>query len=78
VSEADLFGGKGPDETEWYLVETHLSWFLPYEEIDGEVRLGGETCHIEAAGTTRTLTFPADVLTMDEVIAKFADTVPLI
>ena len=30
------------DEAGWYLLETHLSWFFPYEDIDGEVRLGGE------------------------------------
>jgi len=78
ASEADFFGGKGPDESAWYLVETHLSWFFPYEEIDGEMRLGGEICHIDAAGTTRTLIAPADVLTMDEAIAQFADTMHLV
>lgn len=66
-----------PAEAEWYLLETHLSWFFPYEEIDGEVRLGGEVCYVDAGGTTRTPIAPADVLSMDEAVAQFADTMHL-
>lgn len=65
------------DEAEWYLVETHLSWFFPYEDIDGEVRLGGEVCYVDAGGTTRTPVAPGDVLTLDEAVAQFADTMHL-
>jgi hypothetical protein len=65
------------DEADWYLLETHLSWFFPYEEIGGEVRLGGEVCYVDAAGTTRTPVAPADVLSMAEAVEQFADTMHL-
>ena len=62
------------EPADWYLVETHLSWFFPSTEIDGEMRLGGEVCHIDGAGATVTPIAPEDVLTMDEAILQFADT----
>jgi hypothetical protein len=62
----------------WSLVETHLSWFFPYREIGGQILLGGEVCHIDAAGATRTPIAPADVLSMDEAAAQFADTMHLV
>jgi len=61
-------------KADWYLVETHLSWFFPYREIDGEMRLVGEICHIDGAGATLSPIAPDDVLTMEEAIAEYAGT----
>ena len=63
-----------PEAADWYLLETHLSWFFPYREMDGEMRLVGEICHVDGVGATVSPIAPEDVLTMEEAIAEFAGT----
>jgi hypothetical protein len=71
---AAALGDRATSGAEWYLVETHLSWFFPYRDIDGDVRLEGEVCHIDGAGAKITPISPEHVLTMEEAVAEFAHT----
>lgn len=71
---ADTIGDRVGGDAEWSLVETHLSWFFPYREIDRVVRLEGEICHIDGVGATISPIAPDDVLTMSEAAAEFAGT----
>ena len=71
---AEALGDRATGAADWYLVETHLSWFFPYREIEGVMRLEGEICHIDGAGATISPIAPEDVLTMEEAAAEFAGT----
>ena len=50
-----------------------MSWFFPFETIDGEEKLWGEICY-SAAGTVPPVELdPADVLTLDEARASWPE-----
>ena len=57
---------KDIDPNGWDLSHANLSWFFPFEEIDGRMLLGGEICYIDDPGSTLEEMDPADVLTIDE------------
>ena len=60
---------------EFYLSHANLSWFFPYEEIDGKMLLGGEICYVDEANSTLEKLDPADVLTMEEAVASWEGAV---
>ncbi len=64
-------GTEVPDPDAWYLSRADLSWFFPFEEIDGKMLLVGEICYIDEAGATLTQLAPEDVLSMEEAQAEF-------
>ena len=71
--ETAIANGEDVDDPEaWYLSHAHLSWFFPFEEIDGKMLLGGEICYIDEQGATLEKLAPEDGLTMDEAKAAFA------
>jgi hypothetical protein len=59
------------DPDAWYLSHAHLSWFFPFEEIGGQMLLGGEICYIDDPGSTVEKLDPADVLTLEEAQAAW-------
>lgn len=65
-------GNTDVDPDAWYLSHAHLSWFFPFEEVDGKMLLVGEICYIDGPGATLTKLDDADVLTMDEAKAAWA------
>lgn len=66
-------GQEVDDPDAWYLSHAHLSWFFPFEEIDGKMLLVGEICYIDEPGATLEKLGPADVLSMDEAKAAWAE-----
>lgn len=58
-----------PDAT--YLSHAHLSWFFPFEEIDGKMLLVGEICYIDGPGATLEKIPDEDVLSMEEAKASW-------
>tara|TARA_A100001037_G_scaffold306262_1_gene350276 strand:- start:2731 stop:3291 length:561 start_codon:yes stop_codon:yes gene_type:complete len=58
--------GADVDPERWYLSHAHLSWFFPFEEIDGRMLLVGEICYIDDPGSTIEPLDPGDVLTLEE------------
>ena len=60
------------DPDAWYLSHANLSWFFPFEEINGKMLLGGEICYIDGPGSTIKKLVPEDVLTLDEAKASWA------
>ena len=60
------------DPDAWYLSHANLSWFFPFEEINGTILLGGEICYIDGPGSTIKKLAAADVLTLDEAKASWA------
>jgi len=65
-------GNTDVDPDSWYLSHAHLSWFFPFEEIDGKMLLVGEICYIDVPGSTLTKLDESDVLTMEEAKAAWA------
>ena len=65
-------GNEDVDPDAWYLSHAHLSWFFPFEEIDGKMLLVGEICYIDGPGATLTRLDDSDVLTMEEAKAAWA------
>lgn len=65
-------GNTDVDPDAWYISHAHLSWFFPFEEIDGKMLLVGEICYIDGDGATLTKLDDADVLTMEEAKASWA------
>ena len=63
--------GKDVDPDAWYLSHAHLSWFFPFEEIDGKMLLGGEICYIDDPGSTLEKLDPKDVLSLEEARAAW-------
>ncbi len=57
---------KDIDPDAWYLSHANLSWFFPFEEIDGKMLLGGEICYIDDPGSTIEELDIADVLSIEE------------
>jgi len=64
-------GNTDVDADAWYLSHAHLSWFFPFEEIDGKMLLVGEICYIDGEGATLTKLDDSDVLTMEEAKAAW-------
>jgi hypothetical protein len=62
-----------PDPDAFYLAHTCMSWFFPYEDIDGEVKLGGEICYIDTSDQSLIKLDPKDVLTMEEARNNWVD-----
>ena len=60
------------DPDAWYLSHANLSWFFPFEEINGTILLGGEICYIDGPGSAIKKLAAADVLTLDEAKASWA------
>jgi len=61
-----------PNPDAWYLSQAHLSWFFPFREVDGVMKLVGEICYIDEAGATLHQLDDNDVLTMEEAKASWA------
>lgn len=59
------------DPDAWYLSRANLSWFFPFEEINGEMLLEGEICYIDEPGSTLKKLDSADVLTLEEAQASW-------
>ncbi|MBI1181763.1 MAG: hypothetical protein GC201_14520 [Alphaproteobacteria bacterium] len=66
-------GQQVDDPKAWYLSHAHLSWFFPYEEVDGRMLLVGEICYVDEAGSTLRKLDPADVLSLEEAKEAWAD-----
>ena len=60
------------DPEAWYLSHANLSWFFPFEEVDGKMLLGGEICYIDDPGSTTEKLMPKDILSLDEAKASWA------
>ena len=60
------------DPEAWYLSHANLSWFFPFEEVDGKMLLGGEICYIDDPGSTTEKLMPEDILSLDEAKASWA------
>lgn len=74
VPGSTLLGEETADDIDpdaWYLSHAHLSWFFPFEEIDGKMLLGGEICYIDEPGSTVEKLDPEDVLTLEEAKAAW-------
>ena len=60
-------GQQVADANAHYLSHAHLSWFFPFEEIDGRMLLKGEICYIDEPGATLTQLDPGDVINIEDV-----------
>tara|TARA_B100000929_G_C15491789_1_gene414701 strand:+ start:855 stop:1334 length:480 start_codon:yes stop_codon:yes gene_type:complete len=58
-------GDKTVDPDKWYLSHAHLSWFFPFEDINGEMLLGGEICYIDETGSSLDELDSKDILTLE-------------
>ena len=66
-------GRDVPDAEAHYLTHVRMSWFFPYEEINGEMKLGGEICYIDTSNTSLIQLDPKDVLTLEEARENWID-----
>jgi len=66
-------GRDVPDPNAHYLTHVRMSWFFPYEEIDGEMILGGEICYIDTSDHSLIQLDPIDVLTLEEARENWVD-----
>lgn len=70
--EALIAQGQDLDAGAWYLAESRLAWFFPYEDIDGEVKLVGEIIYGDDPNMTFKKIEDEDVLSMDGARAAYA------
>ena len=66
-------GDKTVDPDKWYLSHAHLSWFFPFEDINGEMLLGGEICYIDETGSSLDEFDSKDILTLEEARTSWPD-----
>jgi hypothetical protein len=59
-------GAADIDPDAHYLSHVQMSWFFPYETIDGEEKLGGEICYIGGGVGAPVKLAEAEVLTLAE------------
>lgn len=72
IADGQTTDGKDPiDPDAHYLSRAQLSWFFPFQEMDGKMLLVGEICYIDEAGSTLMKMDPKDVVTLDEVKAAW-------
>lgn len=61
------------DPNAWYLSHAHLSWFFPFQSIDGQVLLEGEICYIDEPGSSLSKLNSNDVVALEDVRARWPD-----
>ena len=59
-------GDETVDKDKWYLSHAHLSWFFPFEDINGKILLSGEICYIDETGGSLDELDSKDVLTLED------------
>ena len=55
---------SNPDS--YYLSHAHLSWFLPFKEVNGSILLEGEIVYMDEAGSSLKELDESDVLSLEE------------
>ncbi len=59
-------GNDNIDEDSFYISHANLSWFFPFEKINGEMFLVGEICYIDEIGSSLSKLDKDDVLSLSE------------
>ncbi len=66
-------GTPDVDTGRWYVSHAHLSWFFPFENIDGRTCLQGEICYLDEAGSSLEAINDEDVLSLDAAQRAWAE-----
>ena len=59
-------GNDNIDKDSFYISHANLSWFFPFEKVNGKMLLVGEICYIDEIGSSLTKLDPNHVLALSE------------